>query len=60
VNTLVSDLGECSATGQGRVRLKVVSSAESAIRAAYMALKGHGITEEEGFVGRAPRRPLRI
>ena len=33
--------------------LKVVSSTESAVRAAYMALHSHGITEEEGFVGRS-------
>ena len=54
VNTLVSDLGGmlCDGAKTG-CALKVVSSTESAIRAAYMALKNNGITEEEGFVGRS-------
>lgn len=54
VNTLVSDLGGMLCDGaKAGCALKVVSSTESAIRAAYMALKNHGITEEEGFVGRS-------
>ncbi len=52
VNTLVSDLGGMLCDGaKGGCALKVVSSADSAIRAAYMALNGHGISDEEGFVG---------
>jgi L-cysteine desulfidase len=39
--------------------LKVVSSTESAIRAAYMALHSHGITEEEGFVGRSAEATIK-
>jgi L-cysteine desulfidase len=52
VNTLVSDLGGMLCDGaKGGCALKVVSSTESTIRAAYMALNHHGITEAEGFVG---------
>ena len=60
VNTLVSDLGGMLCDGaKAGCALKVVSSAESAIRAAYMALKGHGITEEEGFVGRSAEATIK-
>ncbi|BCS52084.1 hypothetical protein GSbR_31390 [Geobacter sp. SVR] len=54
VNTLISDLGGMLCDGaKGGCALKVVSSVDSAIRAAYMALNGHGITDEEGFVGKS-------
>ncbi len=60
VNTLVSDLGGMLCDGaKAGCALKVVSSTESAIRAAYMALKGHGITEEEGFVGRSAEATIK-
>jgi len=60
VNTLVSDLGGMLCDGaKAGCALKVVSSTESAIRAAYMASKGHGITEEEGFVGRSAEETIR-
>jgi L-cysteine desulfidase len=60
VNTLVSDLGGMLCDGaKGGCALKVVSSTESAIRAAYMALNSHGITEEEGFVGRSAEETIR-
>jgi len=52
VNTIVSDLGGmlCDGAKEG-CALKVVSSTDAAIRAAYMALNGHGVTAVEGFVG---------
>ncbi len=60
VNTLVSDLGGMLCDGaKGGCALKVVSSTESAIRAAYMALNGHGITEEQGFVGRSAEETIK-
>jgi L-cysteine desulfidase len=60
VNTLVSDLGGMLCDGaKGGCALKVVSSTESAIRAAYMALNSHGITEEEGFVGRSAEETIK-
>jgi L-cysteine desulfidase len=52
VNNLVSDLGGMLCDGaKGGCALKVASSTVSAIRSAYMALNGHGITQAEGFVG---------
>jgi len=60
VNTLVSDLGGMLCDGaKSGCALKVVSSTESAIRAAYMALNSHGITEEEGFVGRSAEETIK-
>ena len=53
LNTVLSDLGGMLCDGaKGGCALKVASSTDSAIRAAYMALNGHGITHSEGFVGR--------
>lgn len=60
INTLISDLGGMLCDGaKGGCALKVASSTESAIRAAYMAINGHGITEEEGFVGRTAEETIR-
>ena len=60
VNNLVSDLGGMLCDGaKGGCALKVVSSTDSAIRAAYMALNGHGITSVEGFVGRTAEETIR-
>lgn len=60
VNTLVSDLGGMLCDGaKSGCALKVVSSTESAIRAAYMAMNSHGITEEEGFVGRSAEQTIK-
>ncbi len=42
---MLQDIFGCSCV------LKVVSSADSAIRSAYMALNDHGITSVEGFIG---------
>lgn len=59
VNTLISDLGGMLCDGaKGGCALKVASSTESAVRAAYMAINGHGITEEEGFVGRTAEETI--
>lgn len=53
LNTVLSDLGGMLCDGaKAGCALKVASSTDSAIRAAYMALNGHGITHTEGFVGR--------
>lgn len=52
VNTIISDIGGTLCDGaKGGCSLKVASSADSAIRAAYMAIHGEGITEQEGFIG---------
>jgi L-cysteine desulfidase len=49
VNNLVSDLGGMLCDGaKAGCALKVVSSTDSAIRSAYMALNNHGITELGG------------
>ena len=60
VNTIVSDLGGmlCDGAKEG-CALKVVSSTDAAIRAAYMALNGHGVTAVEGFVGRTAEETIR-
>lgn len=44
---------------KGGCALKVVSSTDAAIRSAYMALNGHGITSVEGFVGRTAEETIR-
>ena len=60
VNSLISDLGGMLCDGaKGGCALKVVSSTDSAIRAAYMALNDHGIRETEGFVGRTAEETIR-
>ncbi|MEE8552346.1 MAG: L-serine ammonia-lyase, iron-sulfur-dependent, subunit alpha, partial [Desulfobacterales bacterium] len=59
VNNLVSDLGGMLCDGaKGGCALKVVSSTDSAIRSAYMALNNHGITELEGFVGKTAEKTI--
>ncbi len=60
VNNLISDLGGMLCDGaKGGCALKVVSSTDSAIRAAYMALNDCGIREKEGFVGRTAEETIR-
>ncbi len=60
VNSLISDLGGMLCDGaKAGCALKVVSSTDSAIRAAYMALNGHGIRETEGFVGATAEETIR-
>lgn len=59
VNNLVSDLGGMLCDGaKGGCALKVVSSTDSAIRSAYMALNNHGITSIEGFIGRTAEETI--
>ncbi len=54
VNTVISDIGGMLCDGaKSGCALKVASSADSAIRAAWMASHGEGITETEGFIGRS-------
>lgn len=59
-NNLISDLGGmlCDGAKEG-CALKVASSTNSAIRSAHMALNNHGITHEEGFVGRTAEDTIR-
>lgn len=60
VNNLISDLGGMLCDGaKGGCALKVVSSTESAIRSAYMALNNFGITSIEGFVGSTAEETIR-
>jgi L-cysteine desulfidase len=59
VNNVISDLGGMLCDGaKGGCALKVASSTDSAIRAAYMAINGHGITYQEGFVGRTAEESI--
>ena len=59
VNNLISDLGGMLCDGaKGGCALKVVSSTDSAIRSAYMALNDHGISSIEGFVGRTAEETI--
>ncbi len=58
-NNLISDLGGMLCDGaKGGCALKVVSSTDSAIRSAYMALNDHGITSIEGFVGKTAEETI--
>lgn len=60
VNNVISDLGGMLCDGaKGGCALKVVSSTESAIRSAYMALNHYGITSIEGFVGSTAEETIR-
>ncbi len=60
VNTLISDLGGMLCDGaKAGCALKVASSTDSVIRAAYMALNDHGITAVEGFVGERAEDTIR-
>lgn len=59
INNLISDLGGMLCDGaKAGCALKVVSSTDSAIRAAYMALNNHGITSLEGFVGKTAEETI--
>jgi len=60
VNSLISDLGGMLCDGaKGGCALKVVSATDSAIRSAYMALDGYGISNLEGFVGKTAEETIR-
>ena len=59
VNNLISDLGGMLCDGaKAGCALKVASSTDSAIRAAYMAMNDHGITQTEGFIGRTAEETI--
>ena len=59
VNTIISDIGGMLCDGaKSGCALKVASSADSAIRAAWMALNGEGITEAEGFIGSTAEKTI--
>ncbi len=60
INNLVTDLGGMLCDGaKAGCSLKVVSSADSAIRSAYMGIHHYGITEGEGFVGKTAEETIR-
>ncbi len=60
INNLISDLGGMLCDGaKSGCALKVVSSADSAIRCAYMAVNNHGITSYEGFVGETAEETIK-
>jgi len=59
VNTLISDLGGMLCDGaKAGCALKVATSTDSAIRAAYMAINNQGITDKEGFVGKSAEETI--
>lgn len=59
INTIISDIGGTLCDGaKSGCSLKVASSADSAIRAAYMAIHGEGITELEGFIGNSAEETI--
>lgn len=52
INNIISDIGGMLCDGaKSGCALKVVSSVDSALRAAFMAVNNYGISEVEGFVG---------
>lgn len=61
VNNLMSDLGGMLCDGaKAGCALKMASSTNSLISSAYMALNGHGITQQqEGFVGQTAEHTIR-
>lgn len=53
INNIISDIGGMLCDGaKSGCALKVVSSVDSALRAAFMAINNYGISEIEGFVGK--------
>lgn len=53
VNNIISDIGGMLCDGaKSGCALKVVSSVDSALRAAFMGMNHYGITEVEGFIGK--------
>ena len=60
VNNVISDIGGTLCDGaKSGCALKVASSADSAIRAAYMAINGEGISELEGFIGKTAEETIK-
>ena len=59
VNNVISDIGGMLCDGaKSGCALKVVSSVDSAVRAAFMGIKHYGITEAEGFVGASAEKTI--
>ena len=53
INNIISDIGGMLCDGaKSGCALKVVSSVDSALRAAFMAINNYGISQVEGFVGK--------
>jgi len=60
VNNVISDIGGTLCDGaKSGCALKVASSSDSAIRAAYMAINGEGISEFEGFIGKTAEETIK-
>lgn len=59
INNVISDIGGMLCDGaKSGCALKVVSSVDSAVRAAFMGIKHYGITEAEGFVGASAEKTI--
>ncbi|MBR2864810.1 MAG: serine dehydratase subunit alpha family protein [Elusimicrobiaceae bacterium] len=59
INNIISDIGGMLCDGaKSGCALKVVSSADAAIRSAFMGINDYGITEVEGFVGRSAEETI--
>lgn len=59
INNIISDIGGMLCDGaKSGCALKVVSSTDAAIRAAFMAMNDYGITEVEGFVGKTAEQTI--
>ncbi|MDR0953350.1 MAG: L-serine ammonia-lyase, iron-sulfur-dependent, subunit alpha [Elusimicrobiota bacterium] len=59
INNIISDIGGMLCDGaKSGCALKVVSSVDSALRAAYMGANHYGITEVEGFVGKTAEETI--
>jgi L-cysteine desulfidase len=59
INTIVSDLGGifCDGAKEG-CAVKVAGSTDAAIRAAYMAINGFGVSAREGITGDTPEKTI--
>jgi L-cysteine desulfidase len=59
INNIISDIGGMLCDGaKSGCALKVASSVDSALRAAFMGIRHYGITEVEGFVGRSAEETI--
>lgn len=59
INNIISDIGGMLCDGaKSGCALKVVSSTDAAIRAAFMGIHDYGITEVEGFVGKSAEETI--
>lgn len=59
INNIISDIGGMLCDGaKSGCALKVASSVDSALRAAFMAINYYGITEVEGFIGKTAEETI--